>query len=56
VATTWSYPARTSHRPLSAEEQAKLGIDPGLVRLSVGIEDVDDLREALDTALTRAGT
>jgi cystathionine gamma-synthase len=56
LATTWSYPARTSHRPLSAEEQAKLGIDPGLVRLSVGIEDVDDLREALDAALTGAGT
>ncbi|HEV8674517.1 MAG TPA: aminotransferase class I/II-fold pyridoxal phosphate-dependent enzyme [Methylomirabilota bacterium] len=56
LATTWSYPARTSHRPLSAEDQAKLGIDPGLVRLSVGIEDVDDLREALDAALTGAGT
>lgn len=54
VTTTWSYPARTSHRPLSAEEQAKLGIDPGLVRLSVGIEDVDDLREALETALGAA--
>ena len=54
VTTTWSYPARTSHRPLSAEEQAKLGIGPGLVRLSVGIEDVDDLREALETALGAA--
>jgi cystathionine gamma-synthase len=55
VTTTWSYPARTSHRPLSPEEQAKLGIDPGLVRLSVGIEDVDDLRDALATALDGAG-
>jgi len=54
VTTTWSYPARTSHRPLSAAEQAKLGIDPGLVRLSVGIEDVDDLREALEAALGAA--
>lgn len=51
VTTTWSYPARTSHRPLSEEERLKLGIDPGLVRLSVGIEDVEDLREALDFAL-----
>jgi cystathionine beta-lyase/cystathionine gamma-synthase len=51
VTTTWSYPSRTSHRPLSAEEQAKLGIDPGLVRMSVGIEDVEDLREALEKAL-----
>jgi O-succinylhomoserine sulfhydrylase len=55
VTTTWSYPSRTSHRPLSAEEQAKLGIDPGLVRMSVGIEDVDDLREALERALGAAG-
>jgi cystathionine gamma-synthase len=55
VTTTWSYPTRTSHRPLSPEEQAKLGIDPGLVRLSVGIEDVDDLRDALATALDGTG-
>ncbi|MGH7321436.1 MAG: trans-sulfuration enzyme family protein [Candidatus Rokuibacteriota bacterium] len=55
VTTTWSYPARTSHRPLTADEQAKLGMTPGLVRLSVGIEDVDDLREALATALTAVG-
>jgi cystathionine beta-lyase/cystathionine gamma-synthase len=54
VTTTWTYPARTSHRPLGVEEQARLGIGPGLVRLSVGIEDVDDLREALDVALRAA--
>jgi cystathionine beta-lyase/cystathionine gamma-synthase len=51
VTTTWTYPARTSHRPLSDDERAKLGIGPGLVRMSVGIEDVDDLKEALDSAL-----
>jgi cystathionine beta-lyase/cystathionine gamma-synthase len=55
VTTTWSYPARTSHRPLSAEEQAKLGITPGLLRLSVGIEDVEDLEEVLAGALDAAG-
>ncbi|MBI2466898.1 MAG: aminotransferase class I/II-fold pyridoxal phosphate-dependent enzyme [Candidatus Rokubacteria bacterium] len=55
VTTTWSYPARTSHRPLTAEEQAKVGIGPDLVRLSVGIEDVEDLREALAEALAVAG-
>jgi len=55
VTTTWSYPARTSHRPLSDEERAKLGIGPGLVRLSVGIEDVEDLKESLDLALRAAG-
>lgn len=56
VTTTWSYPARTSHRSLSDEERAKLGIGPGLVRLSVGIEDVEDLKEVLDHALRAAGT
>ncbi len=56
VTTTWTYPARTSHRPLSDDERSKLGIGPGLVRLSVGIEDVEDLKEALDLALRAAGT
>jgi cystathionine gamma-synthase len=55
VTTTWTYPARTSHRPLSEDERAKAGIGPGLVRLSVGIEDVEDLKESLDLALRAAG-
>jgi cystathionine beta-lyase/cystathionine gamma-synthase len=55
VTTTWTYPARTSHRSLSDEERAKVGIGPGLVRLSVGIEDVEDLKESLDLALRAAG-
>lgn len=55
VTTTWTYPARTSHRPLSDDERAKLGIGPGLVRLSVGIEAVEDLKESLDLALRAAG-
>jgi cystathionine beta-lyase/cystathionine gamma-synthase len=55
VTTTWTYPARTSHRPLTADERAKLGIGPGLVRLSVGIEDVRDLQETLAAALAAVG-
>jgi cystathionine gamma-synthase len=55
VTTTWTYPARTSHRPLSDDERAKLGIGPGLVRLSVGIEAVEDLKESLDLGLRAAG-
>ncbi len=51
VATTWTYPARTSHRRVAAEEQAAMGIGPGLVRLSVGLEDPDDLIADLDAAL-----
>jgi methionine-gamma-lyase len=55
VTTTWTYPARTSHRPLTDDDRAKLGIGPGLVRLSVGIEAVEDLKESLDLALRAAG-
>lgn len=51
VATTWSYPARTSHRRISDAAKAEIGIGPGLVRLSVGIEAVEDLMEDLDQAL-----
>jgi cystathionine beta-lyase/cystathionine gamma-synthase len=40
-----------THSSLPAEERARLGISDGLVRLSVGIEDVDDLIGDLDQAL-----
>ncbi|TCS67163.1 O-succinylhomoserine sulfhydrylase [Primorskyibacter sedentarius] len=47
-----THPATTTHQRLSDEQRAELGISPGLVRLSVGIEDpqdlIDDLLEALD--------
>ncbi len=51
VATTWSYPSRTSHRRVSEKEQAAMGIGPGLIRISVGLEDPDDLIADLDGAL-----
>ncbi|WP_226779164.1 O-succinylhomoserine sulfhydrylase [Oceaniglobus trochenteri] len=38
-----THPATTTHQRLSEEQRATLGITPGLVRLSVGIEDADDL-------------
>lgn len=47
-------PSRTSHKGLSREERLRLGISDGLIRLSVGIEDVEDLREDLDAALSRS--
>lgn len=46
-----THPATTTHQRLSAEERARLGISDGLLRLSVGLEDVDDLLEDLDRAL-----
>jgi len=51
VATTWTYPMRTSHRRVPEAEQASMGIGPGLVRLSIGLESVDDLIADLDQAL-----
>ncbi len=43
VETTISYPEITSHRSMSAVERAELGVGPGTVRVSVGIEDPDDI-------------
>jgi len=47
------YPAHSSHRALSPEERAAIGIGEGLVRLSVGIEDVEDIIADLDQALKK---
>ena len=51
VATTVSYPAATSHRGLSAEQMELAGTSAGMLRLSIGIEDVDDILEDLLRAL-----
>jgi methionine-gamma-lyase len=47
------HPASMTHKGVSQEEQRKQGITPGLVRLAVGCEDVEDLRSDLETALAR---
>jgi len=52
VATTVSYPAATSHRGLSAEAMERAGTSAGMLRLSIGIEDVDDILEDLLQALS----
>jgi cystathionine gamma-lyase len=46
------HPATMTHASIPAEMRQARGIDDGLVRLSVGIEDVDDLRKDLETALS----
>lgn len=56
VSTTISHPGKTSHRGLSESELASLGITQGTIRLSVGIEDVDDIRRDLERALDQART
>ena len=45
------HPASTTHRQLNAEELAKAGVKPDMVRLSLGIEHIDDLLEDLEQAL-----
>jgi O-acetylhomoserine (thiol)-lyase len=48
------HPASTTHSQLSPSEQAATGVTPGYVRLSVGIEDVDDIIGDIDQALSAA--
>ena len=48
-----SMPFNTSHAGLTREEKESMGIQPGLVRLSCGIEDPEDLIEDVDQALSR---
>jgi O-acetylhomoserine (thiol)-lyase len=45
------HPASTTHRQLSAEELGKAGVTEDTVRLSIGIEHIDDIREDLEQAL-----
>jgi O-acetylhomoserine (thiol)-lyase len=45
------HPASTTHSQLSAEQQVEAGIPPEMVRLSVGLESIDDILEDLDQAL-----
>jgi O-succinylhomoserine sulfhydrylase len=46
-----THPETTTHSRLSAEVRAELGITPGMLRLSVGLEDADDICEDLERAL-----
>jgi O-acetylhomoserine (thiol)-lyase len=49
------HPASTTHQQLSAEEQAAAGVTEEFIRLSVGIEDVEDIKADLDQALRASG-
>lgn len=54
VESILSYPAMMSHAAMPAEERRQRGITDGLIRLSVGLEDTDDLLADLEQALNRA--
>jgi O-acetylhomoserine (thiol)-lyase len=45
------HPATTTHHELSPDEQLKAGVRPDMIRLSIGIEHVDDIIEDIDQAL-----
>lgn len=49
-----THPATTTHKNLPDEARAELGIDAGTLRLSVGLEDTDDLLEDIESALAKA--
>jgi O-acetylhomoserine (thiol)-lyase len=48
------HPASTTHRQMTPDEQLKAGVTPEMIRLSVGVEHVDDILADLDQALTAA--
>jgi O-acetylhomoserine (thiol)-lyase len=45
------HPASTSHSQLSEKQQREGGLTPELIRLSIGLEHIDDITEALDEGL-----
>jgi len=47
------HPSATTHQQLSAEAQAAAGVYPGLLRLSVGIEHIDDIKNDLQQAFDK---
>jgi len=49
------HPATTTHQQLSSQEQLATGVTPDFVRLSIGIEHIDDIISDIDNALTKAG-
>jgi cystathionine beta-lyase/cystathionine gamma-synthase len=53
VETLISHPASMTHASVPEDRRARIGITPGLVRISAGVEDADDLLEDLAQALDR---
>ena len=49
------HPASTTHAGMTAEDRAAMGVTEGLLRINVGLEDVEDVKEDLDRALAAAG-
>ncbi|WP_096438502.1 trans-sulfuration enzyme family protein [Alteribacter populi] len=54
VETSVTYPVGTSHRPVPKETRERLGVTESMVRISVGIEDAEDIIEVFDQALANS--
>jgi O-acetylhomoserine (thiol)-lyase len=50
------HPASTTHRQMSRDEQRQAGVLPETIRLSIGIEHIEDIIADIDQALDRAST
>ena len=50
-----THPASTTHSSLTPEVRAEMGVGENMLRISVGLEDVQDLIEDLDAALGKVG-
>ena len=50
------HPASTTHQQLTREEQEATGVTEDFVRISVGLEDIEDIKEDVDQALQKAAT
>ena len=49
------HPASTTHAGMTEEDRAEMGVHEGMLRINVGLEDVQDLIEDMDQALKAAG-
>ena len=49
------HPASTTHAGMSDEDRADMGVTEGLLRINVGLEDIEDVKEDIDRALSAAG-
>lgn len=49
--TTITHPATTTHGRLSPEERAQAGISDGLIRVAVGLEDIEDIKQDLSRGI-----
>ena len=54
--TIASHPASTTHSKLTEEERQAVGITPGLIRISVGLEHPEDILKDIEQALEKTGT